>query len=294
MNDYRDISDLLPLLANDKLDTEQEALVRKRVAASTDLQRELLFLQGLSSVRDQMARYDRSAHPNPEILDRLARGKITELSAEYSKISVHLQECADCQADVDLLRQFQERLPDQSIASIGAVAEPWWQRAFSLLLRPGWAMATAASMVLLLLVSFTAFSPHGRQNLIQTITLQPQFESRNLTANQHIREQAFFLPGGQRAIRLEFETDRLELDNYRYQISLTSQQGEKLFLGNEEMRCAQKERVNLCQVTVRDPQIMKLLHRGGSFTIKILEELPAGSDIEPAQYEYHIKVLTKP
>ena len=294
MNDYRDISDLLPLLASGKLDAEQEALVRKRVAESTALQQELEFLQGLSSVRAQMARYDRSAHPGPEALDRLARGEITEMSAEYSQLSAHLENCTDCQTDVDLLRQVQEHLPDQLTAPDRVAIEPWWQRAFSLLLRPGWATATVASMAFLLLVSFTAFSPHGRQNLIQTIMLQPQFESRNLTADQHIKEQAFFLPGQQSRIRFEFETDRLEFDDYRYQIALTPQHGEMVFLSDEEVRCTQRERINLCEVTVKDPQIMNLLHQGGSFTITILEELPAGSEIEPAHYEYHIKVLTQP
>ncbi|MFH2056046.1 MAG: hypothetical protein ABIJ61_08820 [bacterium] len=292
MKEFDNISSLLPLLVSGKLEAAEADMLRRQVSASPELQKELAFLEGMQTVWSQMPLYDRSAHPEPELLDRFARGKLDEFSPEYSELSAHLQNCQGCREDVKLLRQVQQDLPDQVPATANIIPVPWSQRAFSLVLRPGWATATAASLVLLLLVSFTAFRPLGDQNLLQIIQLQPQFESRNFTSDQQVREYEFHLRDGSRRIAFEFVTDRLAIKNYSYAISLTPKYGAPVSLDNAQVNCSQTERSNKCVITVTDSQVMALLHEGGSFAISIRETLPADAGIKPATYEYYFRVLT--
>lgn len=293
MNDRNDIANLLPLLISGKLDPALESQVRAEVAKSPELQRELEFLQGMHSVRVQMPRYDRSGHPDPEILDRLARGEITQLSADYSELSMHLESCESCRNDVELLKQVQNELPDQLVDIAGAGAPPWWQRALTLILRPGWAVAAATSLALLLIVSFTAFHPQGQQNIVQTVLLQPEFESRNLTAGNMQKEYQFPLRENTHKIAFQFVADRLALSDYSYDISLTPLNGSPIHLNTDDLVCSQTELTNKCLLTISDPAIMTLLHQGGSFAIAITEDLPPDAGIKPATYEYHFNVMTE-
>lgn len=293
MKEYNDISSLLPLLASGKLQAAEADRVRQLVAESPELQRELAFLEGLKSVRNYMPLFDRSAHPEPELLDRLARGEISEYSTEYSELSAHLESCQGCREDVEMLQQVQQEQPDVLSAPATVIPAPWWQRALSLVLRPGWAMATAASMVMLLLVSFTAFRPMGEQNQMQLIQLQPQFESRNFISEAQVKEYEFHLRDSSRRIAFEFIADRLALEDYSYQISLIPKYGDPISLDQAQLNCSQTDRTNRCQVMVSDPQVMALLHEGGSFAISIRESLPADAEIKPATYEYYFQVLTE-
>jgi hypothetical protein len=286
------IIDLLPLLAQDKLEGAQKDSVLKEVAAHPDLQRELEFWQGLHQIRRDMPLYDAGEHLSPELLDRLARDQISRLSPEYSQISAHLQSCSSCTEDLELLREAVRLAPEDQLVPGTASTNRGWLRGFLRLIEPARpAFAAVLPLVLLVIVVFSAFGPFGNRNDTLSILLQPQFEKRNFTGEAAPHEYEFHMPASIDRVAFQFSTDRLDLPSYGYSISLTPAGSQPIQLGSETIDCFQTEMSNRCAVTISDPKLVSLLRKGGSFAISIKEELPANSGLEPADYEYYFRVL---
>ena len=115
MSVNNDIVDLIPLLVQGKLSEAEKRIVTEQIEKSPELQQELEFWQGIHAIRRELPRYEFSAHLLPEVLDRLAQGKINQLSAEYSEIAKHLQQCAACGEDVEMLRQAVRYIHDEPL-----------------------------------------------------------------------------------------------------------------------------------------------------------------------------------
>jgi hypothetical protein len=291
VSENQDIAELIPLLVTGKLEDSEADTVRSRIAESSRLQAELEFWQGVYAIRDQLQRLDFSEHPTPEALDRFARGEIDKLAPEFSEIASHLSQCHTCAEDLALIRKSLADLPDEPAFVSGTVIESWWQRLLTLVLTPRWATAAAASLAILLIVSFTAYQPLGDLKQVRAIVLRPQFESRNVSADGTVPEQEFPLHASEQSLVFEFTTDRVDVENMQYLIELIPDQRSPIIIPGESVNCTQTEMTNQCRINVSDPGIMRLLHSGGSFSISIRELLPTDVDLEPAEYNYHFRVL---
>lgn len=292
MTDLERLIDLLPLLAQGKLEGAQKDSVLKEIAARPELQRELEFWQGLYQIRGKMPLYDAEDHISPELLDRLARNQINHLSPEFSQISAHLQSCSGCTEDLELLRNALRLAPEDQLVPAAASTRKSWLHSLLRSIEPARPAFTAVlPLVLLVIVVFSAFSPFGNRNDIISILLNPQMERRNFTGETAPHEYEFRMPAGIEQVAFEFSTDRLDLPSYSYAIALIPAGSQPIQLGSETVDCFQTEMSNRCVVTISDPKLVSLLRKGGSFSISIKEELPTNSGLEPADYEYYFRVM---
>lgn len=292
MAERNEIVDLIPMLAQGKLDKAHEDRLLAAIEADPALAAELEFWKGVNSIRREMPRYDFGEHLDPELLDRFVRGRIDSYSPEFSRVSAHLQQCSACTEDLELVRNALKSVPEDRLYPAASREKGWLTRLLSLFSSPRPALAALIPLVVIVIVAFSAFSPWGDLNNTMSILLRPQFEKRNIAADGRVPEYEFHLRSGVDKIAFQFVTDRLDLVDYRYSISLTPAGGAPIRIGDEAIDCSQTELSNRCQVTVSDPALLSLLHHGGSFSISIHEELPAGTDLEPAEYEYYFHVLT--
>lgn len=293
MSVNKDIIDLIPLLVQGKLREAEKNIVLEQIQKSPELQQEYDFWQGVHAIRRELPRYDFSAHIQPEILDRFAQNKINQLSNEYSEITAHLQQCASCSEDVELLRHTVKLIPEEHLRGASIEQDGWLHSIFGLRLPTVRALAPVFSFLVVVLALFVIFQRTGEQGDIATILLKPQFEKRSITDVAHVPEMQVFLKQNTGKVIFAFPTDRIDVPDYRYAISLTPRAGIPVELDSANIVCRQTQLTNQCELTVSDSNILKQLKRGGSFALSIKEQFPAGVQLEPAEYEYYFKVLVK-
>lgn len=293
MSVNKDIIDLIPLLVQGMLNDEEKSIVLEQIQKSPELQKEHDFWQGVHAIRRELPRYEFSSHMPPEVLDRFAQSKINQLSNEYSQISAHLQQCSSCSADIELLRHTVKLIPEEPINATSTEQGSWLHSIFGLRLPTIRALAPVFSFLVVVLALFVIFQRTGEQGDIATIILKPQFEKRSVTDVSHVPEMQVFLRSNTGKVIFAFPTDRIDVQEYHYAISLTPRAGTPVELNSANIQCQKTQLTNQCELMVTDSNILKQLKQGGSFALSIKEQFPAGVQLEPAEYEYYFKVLVK-
>jgi hypothetical protein len=293
MSVNKDIADLIPLLVSGRLSEVEEKIVREQISQSAELQREYELWLGIYAVRGDLPRYDASAHPLPEAMDRLAQGKINQLSAEYTELSAHLQRCQACGQDVELLRQAVKLIPEDHHLAAGETRRSWLESVFGLRAPSLRALAPVLSFVVIMLGLFLVFQKANQGGDTATIVLKPQFEKRSLTDPTKIAEMQVFLKQSTNKVIFSFSTDRIDIPQYDYVIDLTPAAGTPVKLNESNIKCTETQLKNQCELTVTDSAILNRLKQGGSFALSIKEQFPASVQLEPAEYEYYFKVTVR-
>jgi hypothetical protein len=292
MSVNNEIIEMIPLLVQGKLNKADAERVEAEISSSRELQSEYSFWQGIYSIRRTMPRFDFSGHPTSEALDRFALGRLNQLSAEYSEIAGHLQECKGCLEDVALLRQAVQFLPEDRIETAPAVSKGW----LASLLGSAAISKIVAPAAIALIVVFSAvviMNRPGEEGSPMRVTLSMKNEKRSLTDEGHAPELQVALNKATKELIFAFPTDRVEVPDYSYDIDLNRRGGERLALEGQQLDCRQTELLNQCELKVTNPTILDALKEGGSFTLSIKEEFPAGVNIVPAEYEFYFNVSVK-
>ncbi len=290
MSTNEEITALIPLLVQGKLNASEAKRVEAAIAASPELASELAFWQGIRAVRREMPKHEFSNHPAPDILDRYAQGRINQLSAEYSELTTHLQQCPACVDDVEMLRQSVKVLPEDS-AELAAQAEPGRLRSFFRLNVISRLVAPIAAVLVIVFASVVILNRPAGDDTAR-IVLSPQFEKRSVFDEGNLPEMPVSLKKNTRELIFTFPTDRLDVPDYRYDIDLLRRgsEGASLALDNQPLECTPTELTNQCELKVTDQEILNALKQGGSFSLSIKEEFPAGVNLAPAEYEFYFKV----
>jgi hypothetical protein len=288
----RDIIDLIPLYVQGRLNAAEGRIVLEQIQQSPELQKELSLWKGIHSIRRELPRFEFSAHPLPEQLDRFAQGKINQLSNEYTEIRKHLQECSSCTDDVDQLRQVVKLIPEEHPRAHEEQSE-WTRSIFGLRLPTIRALAPVFSFLVVMFAMFVIFQRTGEQGDIATVMLKPQYEKRSVTDSNNLPEMQVFLKQNTNEVIFTFSTDHLDIPDYQYVINLTPKSGTPIELSGASVSCQSTQLTNQCQLAVTDMNIIRQLKQGGSFTLSIREEFPVNVQLEPAQYEYYFKVSVK-
>jgi hypothetical protein len=293
MSVNKDIIDLILLLVQGKLNEAEKSIVLEQIQKSPELQQEYDFWQGVNAIRRDLPRYDFSAHILPEVLDRFAQNRINQLSNEYSEITAHLPQCSSCSNDVEKLRLALKLIPEEPMNATSTEQDSRLHSIFGLRLPTVRALAPVFSFLVVMLALFVIFQRTGEQGDIATILLKPQFEKRSVTDVAHVPEMQVFLKQNTGKVIFAFPTDRIDVQEYHYAISLTPRAGAPVELSSVNIQCQKTKLTNQCELTVTDSIILKQLKQGGSFALLIKEQFPVGVQLEPAEYEYYFKVLVK-
>lgn len=292
MSVNNEITEMIPLLVQGKLNRADAERVEAEISHSRELQSEYNFWQGIYSIRRAMPRFDFSSHPTAEALDRFALGRLNQLSAEYSEIAGHLQECKNCLEDVALLRQAVQFLPEDRIEAVPTQSKSW----LSALVSSSIVSKIVAPVAVALIVVFSAvviMNRPGDEGSSLRVTLSMKNEKRSLTDEGHAPELQVAMNKTTKELIFAFPTDRVEVPDYTYNIDLNRRGGEKLALEGQQLDCQQTEFLNQCELKVTNPTILDALKKGGSFTLSITEEFPAGVNLVPAEYEFYFNVSVK-
>ncbi len=290
MSTIEEITALIPLLVQGKLNASEAERVESAIAASPELASELAFWQGIHAVRREMPKYEFSAHPAPDVLDRYAQGRINQLSAEYSELATHLQQCPACVDDIEMLRQAVKILPEDG-SELAARAEPGRLRSFFRLNVISRLVAPIAAVLVIVFASVVILNRPAGDDTAR-IVLSPQFEKRSVFDEGNLPEMPVSLKKNTRELIFTFPTDRLDVPDYRYDIDLLRRgtEGASLALDNQPLECTPTELTNHCELKVTDQEILNALKQGGSFSLSIKEEFPAGVNLAAAEYEFYFKV----
>jgi hypothetical protein len=293
MSVEEDIIQMIPLVVQGRLATSECEKVMEQVRQSPELQAEFDFWQGVYAIRGVMPRYDFTDHPLPENLDRFAQGRVPQLSSEYSEISCHLQSCPACVEDVELLRQAVKHIPEEKVALQLQKREGFMASVFGISARAGKWLAPVVS-VLLVVVGFYYLSDRREEPTgLVTIALKPQFEKRSRAGQNGALEMQVSMTQRTDSIMFTFPTDRIDIPDYYYQAFLVPKSGAPLVLSGARIECTQTELTNQCRLTLTDVRILSELKHGGSFSLSIKEEFPAGVSLEPSEYEYYFNVTVQ-
>ncbi|GEM_PF-1847035 len=294
MSVNRDIIDLIPLLVQGKLRESEKDIVLEQIRKSPELQKEFDLWRGIHNIRRELPRYDFCVHIPPQILDRFAQNKINQLSTEYSEIVAHLQRCPSCSDDVELLRHAVRLLPEEQLRPAAEEQGAWLRSVFGLRLPTVRALTPVFSFLVVVLVLFVIFQRTGEQGDMATILLKPQFEKRSVTDAAHVPEMQVFLKQSTNKVVFAFPTDRIDVPEYHYIISLTPKAGQPIELSGMDIRCQEETQLmNQCELTVTDTAVLKQLKQGGSFSLSIKEQFPNTVQLEPAPYEYYFRVSVR-
>lgn len=287
-----EINTLIPLLVQGKLSPQDAERVEAAIAASPELATERAFWQGIHSIRRDLPKYEFSGHPTSELLDRFARGRLNQLSAEFSEITTHLQQCPACTEDVELLRQAVKYIPEERFEPnpSAAPAKIWSIFSAKTISR---IIVPIAAVLVLVFASVVIFNRPGGD--IARIELLPQFEKRSVFDAGNLPEMQVSLKKSTRELVFTFPTDRVDVPDYHYDIDLLRRGGEAatLALDNQPLECTPTELTNQCELKVTDPKVLDALKQGGSFSLSIKEEFPEGTNLLPAEYEFYFKVTVQ-
>lgn len=287
MSNPNDIFELLPLLAAGKLSAEDTQRAQAAVAVSPQLQKELSFWSGIYSIRRDLPRFDFSAHISPEALDRFAHERLNKFAPEYSAIAAHLQHCDSCTQDVELLRQSASLVPEDAPLAVAAAKPGLLDR---------WFKSTVVSRLvapaaLALVAVFAAVVIFNQPvNNVVHIELSTKFEKRSIVDELQIPEMPVSLKQGTRELVITFPTDRVDVPDYSYDLNLIRRGGETLTIEGQAIDCSPTELTNRCELHLTDQQILGALKQGGSFSLSVKEEFPAGVELVPAEYEFYFRV----
>ncbi|MGB5107453.1 MAG: hypothetical protein WBP29_06820 [Candidatus Zixiibacteriota bacterium] len=281
--------EMIPLLVQGKLNQADAERVKAEIANSRELNAEYSFWQGVYSIRRAMPRFDFSGHPTAEALDRFALGRLNQLSAEYSEIAGHVQECKACVEDIELLRQAVRYLPEDEMETAAKESKSW----FSSLESATLISKVVAPVAIALIVVFSAvviMNRPGEDSLAVRVALSMHNEKRAIVDEGQIPEMQFALKKNTRELTFAFPTDRVELPDYHYNIDLIRRGGESFTVENQELECQPTQLLNQCELKVTDQKILNALKEGGSFSLSIKEEFPEGVNLVPAEYEFYFNV----
>ncbi len=284
--------EMIPLLVQGKLNRVDAERVEAEITNSLELQTEFAFWQGVYSIRRDMARFDFSEHPTAEALDRFAFARISKLSPEYSEISGHLQQCMSCVGDVELLRLAAQHLPEDSSEYVQQANRGWLSSWMSSRLVSA-IVAPAAAILILVFSAIVILNRPGDESLALRVSLSMLNEKRAVADEGQIPEMRVALKKGTRELIFAFPTDRIELQDYHYNIGLNRRGGESLVLENQQLECQQTELLNQCELKVTDQKVLETLKEGGSFSLSVKEEFPEGVNLVPAEYEFYFNVSIK-
>lgn len=292
MSVNNEIMEMIPLLVQGKLNRADAERVEAEISNSRELQSEYSFWQGIYSIRRTMPRFEFSAHPTSEALDRFAQGRLNQLSPEHSEIAGHLQECKGCTEDVALLRQAAQFLPEDRIETAPLRSRGW----LASLLESALISKIVAPVAIALIVVFSTvviMNRPGDDILPVRAALSMKNEKRSLADEGHAPELQVALNKTTKELIFAFPTDRVEVPDYSYNIDINRRGGAKLTLEGQQLDCQQTELMNQCELKVTNPAILDALKEGGSFTLSIKEEFPAGVNLIPAEYEFYFNVSVK-
>ena len=290
MSTNLDIRELIPLLVQNKLESKEKERVLAQIGQSPELQKELDFWKGIYAIRRELPRYEFSSHLSPELLDRFAQGKTNQLSPEYSQVTSHLQSCKACAEDVELLRQTVKMIPEDDL-DVSAAKSSALQSFFGTIFSSRVLAPVLSVLVIVVGVIYVLNRPGAGD--IATITLQPKFEKRAFSGEGQRPEMEVAMSKNTGKVIFAFATDRVEIANYHYDINLNPKIGTPMLLSSQNIDCKETALTNKCELTVTDQSILNRLKEGGSFSLSIKEAFPAGTTIEPAEYEYFFKVSVK-
>ncbi len=289
MNDNGEIRHKIPLLVQGKLSSEEETELRRVISDSEELQEELEFWQGIYRVRNELPQYDHSDKVAPELLDAYVRGELNPLSAEYSELQAKLQDNKELAQDVELLRQSLRYLPEESVELSDAPAAAGWLRFFGGQWLNRIVVPIAAVLIIVVGAVYIISGPQS-EDLTGRITLRMKNEKRSITESGKLPELSVLLRQQTKQVILSFPTDRVEVSEYHYDISLQPSGGKSIEVPSSSVKCTEQTLTNICQLTVDDPGVLSSLKQGGSFVLAVKEKFPADSTIVPNQYEYYFKV----
>lgn len=292
MSVNNEIIEMIPLLVQGKLSQTEAARIDAEVANSKELQAEYSFWQGIYSIRRTMPNFDFSSHLAAEALDRFALKRLNQLSAEYSEIAGHIQQCSSCTNDVELLRLAVKHLPEDRLETATGDNRSWLTHIFGLTAFSK-VVAPIALTLILVLSAVVIFNRPGDESLLVRATLTMQNEKRSIADEGQIPEMQVALQKNTRELIFAFPTDRVELPDYHYSIDLNRRGGESLALENQQLECQPTEFSNQCELKVTDQKVLNTLKEGGSFSLSIKEEFPEGVSLVPAEYEFYFNVSIK-
>lgn len=292
MSVNEEIIEMIPLLVQGKLNKSDADRVEAEIANSRELSAEYTFWQGVYSIRRVMPRFDFSGHPAAEALDRFALGRLNQLSAEYSEIASHVQDCNACVEDVELLRQAVKHLPEERVEAAVEESKNW----FSSLVSSALISKIVAPVAVALILVFSAvviINQPDEDSLAVRVALSMRNEKRAVIDEGQVPEMQVALKKNTRELTFAFPTDRVELPDYHYNIDLTRRGGESQTVENQELECSPTELLNQCELKVTDQKLLDMLKEGGSFSLSIKEEFPEGVSLVPAEYEFYFNVSVR-
>ena len=289
MSVNEEIFEMIPLLVQGKLDKAEAERLEAEIASSRELRAEYAFWQGVYSIRRAMPRFDFSGHPSAEGLDRFAQGRLNQLSAEYSEIAGHIQECKTCIQDVELLRLAVKHIPEERLEPAVLESKSW----LAALVNSRLISKVVAPIAVALVVVFSAvviMNRPGEDSLAVRVSLSMHNEKRAIVDEGQIPEMQVALKKNTRELTFAFPTDRVELPDFHYNIDLIRRGGESLTVEGQQLDCQPSELLNQCELKVTDQKLLDALKEGGSFSLSIKEEFPEGVNLVPAEYEFYFNV----